>query len=254
MTDLLEIQVDTTLVQQFIRQAPDQFAFAAAIALNRTGEDANAALRQAIPQAFTLRDPRLLRYVAPSTLPRDQQANKHTLSVVLKTEAKGRILDPFEFGTPHRQASPDQPVAIPTGDLRFTKQTVIPRRWYPANLGLTPRKEAGSLKPYYALGKGAIAKGLTPFKTGARGGVQVQGKLRTFVLDPKYQRGVSPKQRGVYVRIGPDKGDIRMIWRFVDQVPRPTHLRFRETAERTVAERWEPNFIGAFAFALRTAR
>src|SRR5690242_6159570 len=103
MTDLLEIQLDRRELDLLLKQAPGQFAFAAAVALNRTGEDVNARLRVIVPQVFTLRDPRLLRYVAPTTLPRDQQATKANLSVVLKTEAKGRILDPFEFGTPHRQ-------------------------------------------------------------------------------------------------------------------------------------------------------
>ena len=45
-----------------------------------------------------------------------------------------------------------------------------------------------------------------------------------------------------------------MIWRFTDEVPRPSHLRFRDTIERTVNERWVPNMEGAVEFALRTAR
>jgi hypothetical protein len=250
---LVDIQVDVAPALKFAAEAKGQFAFAASLALNRTGEDANAALRRVVPTQFTLRDKRLLDYVAPRSLPRDQRASKTDLTVLLETEAKGRILDPFEFGTPHRQKSPDEPVAIPTKDLRFTEQTVVPRRWYPGNLGLTPRRDAGG-QSYYALGKNAIRNKKTSLKVGPRGGVRIQGKNRTFVLDPRYQRGISPQQHGVYVRIGPAKGDIRMIWRFTDEVPRPSHLRFRETVERTVNERWVPNMEGAIEFALRTAR
>lgn len=229
-----------------------QIPYAASIALNRTGEEANAAIRQQMLREFTVRDRNLLRYVAPQQIPAPDRATKDRLSVLLQTEGKGRILNPYETGMRHDQRAPDEPVAVPTRDLRFTRQTVIPRRWYPANLGLVAKK--GPTGSYFALGRGAIKNKATPFHTTARGAVQTKGKLRTFVLDPKQNRGLSPEQWGVYVRIGPKREDIRLIWQYRASVPRPRILHFEATARRVFADRYRANWNGAIALALRTAK
>lgn len=249
---MIDIHVDIDQAIAEVGRYTGQMPFAIATALNRTGEDGNAALRASIGQHFIVRDDRLLRYVAPTILPRDQRASKTNLSVVLKTEGRGRILDPFEIGLA-KTGTLAKPVAIPTATLRPTPRAVVPRRMYPANLGLTPKKTPTGTS-YYALGRGSILHHKTPIHHTARGAVQIKGKQRTFVLDPRLHRGIAPEQWGVYQRIGPKRGDIRMLWRYVDQVPRPAILEFEETVRRTVETRWAPNFDGAFAFALRTAR
>lgn len=245
--------IDTRATEKALAGVLKQHRFATINAMNRTGEDCNAAIRHRMEQEFTVRDKRLPYFVAPQRLRPEQRANKNTLSVVLETEGSGRILNPFETGIPRVQRSALEPVAIPTQSLRFSDRTVVPRRWYPHNLGLTPRKDASG-STFFALGRNAIRDQLTPFKNTARGATQIKGKRRTFVLDPQHHRGISPKQHGVYVRIGKGPEDIRMIWRYVREVPRPPILSFRKTAIDTWNARWPVNFAGAFAHALRTAR
>lgn len=249
---MIDIRVNVKPTVKALGDLAKQVPFAVSVALNRTAEDALAALRREIPQRFIVRNARLLRFVAPPFLPIENRARKDRLVARLETEGIGRILNPFETGIP-KVGTPLLPVAIPTPHLQFTKRTVVPRRWYPVNLGLVPRRDASG-RGFFALGKNAIRDKKSPFKTTKRGAVQIKGKLRTFVLDPQHHRGISPKQRGVYVRIGKDRDDIRMIWMYRDRTRRPRILRFRETVEAEVRRRWPENFRGAWAFALRTAR
>lgn len=251
---MIDIQVDAKGTLAYLGDLrQNQIPFAISVALNRTADDANAALRGILPREFTIRDPNLVRFVAPQQLPRPNRATKQNLTALLETEGKGRILDPFEIGKPKVQKSADSPVAVPTQNIRFTKRTVIPKKWYPANLGLTPKRDAAG-QSYYALGRGAIKNKATPFKRAKSGKIQVQGKLRTFVLDPRYGHDISEKGRGVYVRVGPRREDVRLIWSYRQQVQRPKILKFEDTVRRTVESRWVANMEGALAFALRTAK
>lgn len=251
---MIDIQVDAKGALAYLGDLNHkQMPFAVSVALNRTAEDGLAALRRVVPTEFTLRDKNLMDAVAPRQIARPNRASKANLSVILETEGKGRILDPFEFGKAKVQKSADAPVAVPTRNLRFTQTTVIPKKWYPHNLGLTPRSDPGGNK-YYALGRGAIKNKLSPIKRTSTGKIQVKGKLRTFVLDPRYGMNVDEKARGVYVRIGPSREDIRLLWSYREQVPRPKIFKFEDTVRKTVEARWVPNMEGAFAFALRTAK
>jgi hypothetical protein len=239
-----DIKVDTKAADAYLQGFIVNVPKALAIALNRTAEEGNAALRAQLPKSFHMRVPSFLRHIAPQQLPKPQRATPETLWATVKTDAAGHILDPFETGEPKTQKSSLSPVAIPTRDIRFTPDTLVPARWYPHNLGLTPRRDPTG-KTYYALGRGSIGKRKTPLHRTAGGSWQIKGKSRTFVLDPQFNKGLSDKQRGVYVRIGPSRGDIRMIWRYTERVPRPRNLHFFDTINRTVNERWTPNMIGA---------
>lgn len=216
--------------------------------LNRTGDDANQGIRNHMMASFVIRNKALPRFVAPMRIPRSEQAKPGRLYVILHTEGKGRILDPFEAGTPKVMGA--NPIAVPTSNIRFTKATVIPRKWYPSNLGLTP-KVSPTGQHYYALGKGAIKEGKTPFKQTKGGVTQIKGKNRTFVLDPKLHKNVSAGEHGVYVRIGSGRGDIRMIWQYRTQVRRPPNLKFKETANRIAQARWPINMRGVLDAAIR---
>ena len=249
----LRVQVDATAVVGFLGALSRQMPFAISVALNRTGDDGNAALRAAIPQHFHVRDKRVPAFVAPLFIPKPNRATKTNLAVLLDTEGKGLLLAPFEEGVPKVAGSPDQPIAVPTTALRTTPTTAIARRMYPKNLGLTARKDASGLL-YFSLGKGSLGRRLSPKRVTRRGAVQVKGKLRTFILDPRYARNIRLGQWGIYQRFGPGKHDIRMLWHLTEEVHRPRVLFFLETVDRTTAERWTPNMLGAFEYAVATAK
>ena len=225
-----------------------QARFAAANALNRTGEEINARMRREIPSRFTIREQKLLTYLAPVQLPKPYRATKQNLNAILQTDGLANILGPFEAGTP-KVGSAAKPIIIPTSRLRPSRKSVVPRSLYPTNLGLIARKDPSG-KNYYALGRNAIRKGLTPYSS-KNGVVQIKGKLGTFVLDPTIHKGISEKQWGVYQRLG---GEVRMIWRYINRVSRPSSLQFVSTAAEVMADRFDVNFTGALEQALRTAK
>lgn len=245
----LVIDVRVKEVISFLQRIHPQFPFAASVALNRTAEDGLAALRTDIPKRFTIREAKVMKWIAPMQLPRPNRATKQNLAATLKTDGYGRIFAPFEEGIPKtpsgRLGGPLAPfVIVPTSNLRPTKQTVIPRSLYPTNLGLSPRRDASG-KTYYALGKGSIEKGLTPFK-----GSAVMGKRGTFALIPG-RHNIRPDQAGVYQRTG---GTVRMLWALEPRVRRPKILHYQDTIASVVARRFAPNWDGAWALAMRTAR
>ncbi len=231
-----------------IDQYTKQLRFAASLALNRTGEEINAALRADVPKRFTIREPMLLRHLAPRDLPRHQRATRDNLVAVVQTAELSKILGPYETGEPHVR-SRQRPVIVPTTSLRPAKRVRISRTLYPANLGLQPKRDPSG-KLYFALGRGSLAKSLTPYKQGTRGW-SIQGKLGTFALDPTYHPGITAGQAGVYQRLG---GRVRKLWHYVDQVKRPASLEFHATSARLMDTRFGANFDGAIVFAFKTAK
>lgn len=248
MSNPVVIRVDNLeKVVQAVWLHADQARYAAAEALNRTAEEVNATLRLEIPRRFTIREQALLRHLAPRQLPRHQRATKENLAATLMTAELSAILGPYEEGEPHVRGT--RPVIVPTTSLRPTKASRIGRQFYPTNLGLQPRRDPSG-RSYYALGRGAIAKKLTPFKQGNRGWT-ITGKLGTFALDPQYHPTLSKGQAGVYQRVG---GKLRKLWHYVDRVRRPKSLQFQQTADRIMDTRFGPNFDGVLDVVLRKDR
>lgn len=241
MSPPLTIRVDAEAFTGWLGQFGKQATYAISVALNRTADDVNAALRAEIPTRFVIREPRMLTWLAPVQLPYHQRATKTNLTAIVDTEGKAQLLAPFETGMPKTAPNLMAPIAIPTRALRPTPTAVVPRAMYPKNLRLVPRRGVNGILP---------AKS----KITARGRTQIQGKDRTFVLSPFFANNISDRQWGVYQRVGPKRDDIRMLWRFTTQVPRPRILDFAQTADRVVGERWDPNMSGALAFALATAK
>lgn len=246
--------IDSGVGQAKLGAFEKQAASALAVALNRTMEQGHVALRRHAEANFTIREQRLLTFLAPIPLSNATRATREKLRVVSETSRSGRLFNPFERGEPKLQRGPDVPVAVPTSHLRFAETAVIQRRWFPHNLGLTPRRDPKTTETYYALGRGSKRKGLTPFRRTVGGKVQIKGKLRTFVLDPRFHAGLSPMQHGVYQRFGPDRRDIKMLWQYRRQVRRPPILRFEDTLTATFQANIEKNWQEALAFELATGR
>lgn len=224
---------DTT---KFLTELGKEFPKAAAIALNRTAEDVLAAQRQHLRESFMVRQPNFV--LPPQRLPREWQAKATQLSAFVglgpgfdKVATKRRnILEPFEKGEPKRMKK--YPVAIPTGYIRPTWSSSVPRKLYPRNL-IGIFNSDGILT-----GMGTKARVKTrKYKT--KSGVKTSSKSvgRYFTLGKSGDRFW-----GLYERVG--KGNLRRLWTFRTTVPRPARLEFVETAFRVVAERWPVNALG----------
>lgn len=201
---------------------------AIAVALNRTAEDGLAVIRRNVQQAFTIRT-LPLNFVAPQVLPAAYRAREDKLAATLDTYGAGKILNPYETGEVHGIDRLGRLPAVPAKALRPTKGAVIERRWYPANLGLQPMRDASG-HGYYATGKGAKARGLV-------GPKPMQGKLRTYQIGNR-----------IFRRWGSGKGETELIWTLTPAVRRPATLHYRDSAVQAANARWPINMREAWEF------
>jgi hypothetical protein len=240
----LSIRIDEKDAIAFFKTLGQDAPYWIANALNRTGEDALAAIRSHVPRAFTIREPGLLRYVAPLKLPPESRARKNRLTATLDTKGAGRILNPYEQGIPKGPDSLGRLPAVPGAYLRPTKQAKIPRLFYPHNLGLVPYRDASGMT-FYALGRGSKINRMAPKKS--RSGNVLYGKRRTFMVTR------SDGAKHILMRVGPGPRGLVRLWTLTPLVRRPKLLGFRDTIQRVVNERWRINAEGMIRAGLEQA-
>jgi hypothetical protein len=226
-----------------------QIPFALARATNDTGTDFQNAMRTGISRRFVLRQPQFI--LDSVKIQRGDWATskgfkagggKFTTIVSMGAEGSGHknsgILTKFEDGGDRVSDDPDRPIAIPTAALRGSFAELPPRSMYPKNLRLISRRGVDSVMP------------ANVHRT-KRGVEQIQGKHRTFVLNPATNIGANVW--GVFQRYGPRRSDIQLIWRYRTRIHIPRRLQWWDTAQRIVPERFTENFRTRLAEALRTA-
>jgi len=248
------ITVDARHIATFFAVAGDKAPLAISVALNRTAEWMTKAARDLTRRAVTVRSETALRFAFPVTLPSKLRATPAALRAIIEPERIGKIFTPFVEGEIHRADFLGRMPAIPsTGflGLRVTEKSVIPRSLYPVNLGLQPLRDARSSRIYYALGRGSIRQGRSPYRQTASGKVQLQGKRGTFQV-----RG----RRGPVIlqRFGPGRRDTRALWFLRASVPRPPVLGeaapggqgIFETMQTTFDEHWPTEMHAALEWVL----
>lgn len=226
-----------------------QIPFALAQTLNDAGKDFQDAMRAGISSRLTLRQP---GFVLDSVkIERGNWATskgfkagggKFRTVVSMGGEASGHknsgLLVKFEDGGEKTSFDPDRPIAIPTSALRGSFAELPPRNMYPKNLRLVSRRGVDRTLP------------ANVHRT-KRGVEQIQGKRRTFVLNPLVHHGANVW--GVYQRFGPRRSDIRLLWRYRTRIKIPRRLQWWDTAARVVPASFHRNFGKRLAEALRTA-
>jgi hypothetical protein len=237
MTDI-SIRVDAKEAIGLMGRISDNYATARTWALNRTAEDVTAALRREASGRFMFRGrqgQQVLNWYAPRTLPNVMRANNSKPWATVEPEGPGKILRPFETGTP-KTGLHGQPVAIPTRAVRPTPEASIPKKLFPFNL--FPQLRHGGTVARTKSGKIKRSKSFR--------------EVKPFLLDPASMVGLRPEAWGIYRRVGPGRGDIQRLWSFRPSARRPKLLDTYNTARRVVAERWAINMAGAFDAIVRS--
>jgi hypothetical protein len=228
-----------------MRQAP----YALQLGLNDAAIDSQQAERELVASNFTLRRPKWV--LDTIKIGRGDFATKEKLSVRIsigeaaatpERSKKEGLLAKFEEEGFKESRDPEMPIAVPTKALRPSFAEVVPASMFPSALRLVDRRTASGVLRHITR-QGHVTRG---------GVVQIQGKRRTFVLDPKTMYGVSAW--AVFQRFGPARGDIRMIWRYKTKVHIPARLHFYDTVTRTFNEQFPVRLAAGFEKALRTAR
>src|SRR5688572_5734221 len=256
---VLQAQIDEAIAAlDTVRR--EQLPFAISLAVNRTAIAGQQAERAHVLRAFTVRKnpgtPQqpgaVLRTVK---IEKYDFANKRhptafRISIdATRTKSGGRrdYLAKFEEGG--QKAAADDlvaPIAIPSKALRPSFRDLVAAKFYPQNLRLTPKRVGG----------GEILPARQ--RLTRRGVVQWQGKLRTFVLDPRFhgeaRGGEGEPTWGVYQRTGPAKRDLQLLWTYKKSIPIPPRLQFKATIAEAVNASFALNFSNAYARAIATAR
>lgn len=241
---MITITLDPTIaLEQLTAKELRQLPYAAMKALNQTAIDFQQEEQYGLRQRMTIRRPWVLQGIK---IERGDFATKEKLAVTVHIAnrtgegADSRaFLDKFEEGGPESRPNRFSPFYMPSPNTRPSPAAQIQAGLYPKALRLMPRKDV--------TGTMAATGHVT-----RRGILQLQGKRRTFVLDPTTMFGVA--QWGVYQRTGPGKGDIRLLWRYKARVTIPRLLHFHDTAVAISNDRWAENFNAAFVQAVRTMR
>ena len=216
-----------------------QVPFAAMMALNRTDEEAQSAVRQRMFQrGFIVRSASSARFLANSIkILRSDRASKTSLSARLRIESPGKgggragLLGFLEgggvrfsqFAIGSGAVFGPGSVAVP---VRPTPLSQIPRNLYPSQTGLQETRAIdGSLK-----------------------GGRLKGKRRTFAVRTKPGEGL------VLQRTGTGKRDTTVLFVIKPRVQVPGRQFFFPTFERTARERFDVNFVAFMQHAIRTAR
>jgi hypothetical protein len=256
---VLQTQIDEAVAAlDTVRR--DQLPFAISLAVNRSAIAGQQAERAHILQAFTVRrnpgTPQrpgaVLRTVKIEKYDFANKRNPTAFRISIdatRTKSGGRrdYLAKFEEGG-EKTAADDMvaPIAIPSKALRPNFRDLVAAKFYPQNLRLTPKRVGG----------GEILPARQ--KVTARGVVQWKGKLRTFVLDPRFhgeaRGGEGEPTWGVYQRTGPGKRDIQLLWTYKHGIPIPRRLEFKATIADAVTSSFVLNFSNAYARAIATAR
>jgi hypothetical protein len=227
--------------------------YAAMVALNRSDEEVQARLQQELFLKFTVRNPtfmqRLIKIKGEDRATTQRLVARVRIEGPEGDEKRGDVLTRHIDGGTHTKAGGGYSIDpnfrmrgyffIPTEVLRFPATAIIPKRLYPANLRLVPRKDIVGEMPVRT-------------RQTKRGAIIIQGKLRTFVLNwPNTDTPMGVFQRGTGAKGKTNRTDINLIWYLSRSVRLKPRFPFYALARRTFEERWPINMRGAWDMAKR---
>lgn len=240
MTTPISITFDIDpLMRELSDTGKKQVPFALALALNRTAEEMQEAVRQRIfARGFVIRSAATARFLSNAIkIRRSDRATKTQFRAAVRIESSGKgggragllgFLE--EGGVRYSQFAIGSGVVFGPGSvavpIRPTPSTQVPRNLYPAQTGLQERR--------------SISGGLTK--------ASLRGKRRTFVVRTRPGEGL------VLQRTGPGRRDTRALFVIKPRVRVQGRRFFFVTAERTAIERFDVNMDGFMRAAIRTAR
>lgn len=225
----VELDFPSDEIDRFVEYVfADQLPFVQSVALNDTAKDFQAAERERMGDIFTLRRKRFAEW----SVKIKPWAKKYRREVRISIDSPGGRSDIFtKFESDTIKAPFDGgSIAVPTEEVPRTGTGVIKAAWRPRRL--------------FGSGSGSRTS------VRSRGNV-IRGARSTYLVRSSSGRGTI--FRYVPGRRGRDGPGIPLYF-LVPRVTIDPNLEFVDTAQKTINERWVPNFTRAFDFALRTAR
>ncbi len=205
-----------------------QLPYVAALGINDTINQVQAAIQKTLPAAFTLRRESFIKdtiYIAPS-----DRATKDNLVGTVRVNPDRNFLAKFEDGG-SKQSIVGKALAVPI--MRLDDPSMIVGRGDPLSV---QRLMASIQTGGGRLLTPRVRKGVLRVKVDPNKVFLVKTANGTFILQ----------------RTGPNT--TRVLYAFKKQVPIAPVLNFDEIALATATDRWQPNFERALEYAIATMR
>lgn len=223
-----EISIDSAKAVLFLKNGGRRLAYALVNTLNATAKEIQKAERAHAPQIFQLRKAEfVLRQLAIIQFASVARASYEARISVGRKERL--LLGMFEAGG-DRPAFKGRRVAVPIpgGPARPSISASVPDAFTFRKLQLR-RVGAGGRQNRRKTSTDVTLQA----RTASTGHVQYKGAHRTFIL-PWTRRA---PEGGVFQRIGPEPGDIRLVYSFRQHVRIPADLRWMLIAMRVASTR-----------------
>ena len=221
MTDMIGRVEGAEEVRTALKSAGAQLPFTLSLALNRTANDVQAAIRQTLPSKFHLRRPDFITrtiYRKPGIWPTGDNSSKTELTAAVRVHEQRNFLAKFEEGGEKKGEGGS--LVLPTP--RINEPNLIIRRSDPLHISKLP---------------GSLTKS---------GKLRTKSKVGVFIV----QKPGGAKT--IMQRIS--NTAIRVLYTFRRAVRIPKKLGFHETGLKAVNATWSRNLGEALDRALRTAR
>lgn len=233
---MLTVKIDPSAVYRQLgvfgeRQAP----YALSLALNRLANKAQAAERERLKSAFTLR--RVDWNLQGIYISKADRATKTSWKVVIQVQGNRSYLNKFEQGGEKLPQFGRHTLAVPNSQ-------VFRGGFVPKDSPLRPK--ALHLKRFGQAWRGDQGTFVAPMRgrTGEQGIFQRLGKT---------EKGRQKTNRRVKGREGTDS-NVRLLYTLVQRVPIKAKLEFINTVTGTIDREWQQTVNDAVREALRTAR
>ena len=221
-----------------------QFPFALANGINRTLEEIQIETRRKLPQQFRFRTARARSFFeALVYIGRDDRARKDRPvgTVGIQGSKKAGILAKFQEAGERRARVGGSPLLYPADYLRPQPSSIIPQSLFPKALGLLASRTVEGKKRIRGARVREVGDGTVR--------VRLQGKRRTFAIDPRFHPGAPGY--GVWQREGRGKGsETNRLWIYTSQLRNPKRITFLEDAARLTQQRLALNIEGQLQYAL----
>jgi hypothetical protein len=234
------VSIDAARTMALLENGGKRMAFAVVNALNQTAKDIQIAEREHVAASFQLRKPdfvlrqaALIKAAAGGSGFANVKAGRFEARISVG-ERPRLILSGFEAGD-ERMPFKGKNVAVPVtgGPARPSFASSVQETFTFRSLNLRPVTSHGQGRRKRKMDVRIHAH------VTATGKLQWKGAQRTFLLTETAQA----PQGGVFQRVGPGRGDIRMVYSFRPAFRLARRLHFLETGQRVADRTFQANLL-----------
>ena len=234
MSAIIEVEIDAAKTLALLRNGGKRMAYAVVNAINGAAKDVQAAERDRVQHEFTVRKSefvmRQAAVIKGVTGSGFASVGAGRFEARIAVGQKPRLLlSGFEEGDERRPVK-GKNVGVPRtgGPARPAVGASVRSEFTFSNLALRKQTSSGGMSKRKRRSSAKVKAHVT-----AKGKVQWKGTQRTFLLTETKKAPLG----GVFQRVGPGRGDIRLVYTFTPPMRLKARLKFIETGRKIAEQR-----------------